>query len=441
MAEAQEPVNPRDYILQNWAVPALKERGFRKLNEIAWAKKLVSRGTEGRIVASFDEIEYVLIQLELFGGAYTVLWEGRIDEVYVPYVIDAAEEAFRSVPRYRYRYLDDYKHAFSMLIGGFLRGHLPKNIDVSKVYYRGGLGEAEIKEQDDDVENARRELLDVDEPWDGPWHDDLASAGFERVRANEWYKQYPFMDGHLIILAEPHLNMPDLEGVDQTKPTLRLYCEYSNPHGGVDYPVQVFQRWVPLPVFRRALDLIESAINTSNALDGLQRTLEYGFYRLVPPLGPLIPESEPVDVRSFINDDTLIEFRAAMERLGWAFKGLVMVPKLSGGEIGEVQEHVFKRVSDGTIWTLYVAALGDGRLNAYGDGFKVLQGVDSQGRDREADDPWDIPERTQQVGMSVADFAEWVSDEALSTHGQNEQEYNFDDDYDPRAEPEYWQDR
>ena len=177
---------------------------------------------------------------------------------------------------------------------------------------------------------------------------------------------------------------------------------------------------MPLEVFPKALDLIESAFNTTNHLDGLQRTLEYGFYRLVPPLGPLVKEN--VDPKDFIADDLMLTFRNVMEARGWKFKKLSTVPKVDGS--GNVQEHIFKYVSDGTIWTINASILSDGRLYAFGGGFKVLQGY-SQGREVQEDDDWTVEDMTQEVGMTVDDFADLVTDTALDTHGQDPDTHEF----------------
>ena len=224
-------------MLSNLALSALKERGYRALNSLSWFKVVYNRGDEGRVIVSFqDNFAHVELVKHEREGTWTSLWEGYIEEYYTPFAAQAAEQAFEACKRHRYSYGDDYKNDISTFVSGFLRDLLPAKTNIAKIYYRGGIGEAQDARDfivnlppDADTEDARRELLDVHEPWDGPWHDPLRDRGFERVKADSWYKQYPFQEGYLIILAEPHLNVPDEEGFDQTKPTLRLYCEVQQP--------------------------------------------------------------------------------------------------------------------------------------------------------------------------------------------------------------------
>jgi len=252
-------------------------------------------------------------------------------------------------------------------------------------------GQAILKEtQDMDDADIRRELLDVDDMWDGPWHDELVATGFERVKAETWFKTYPFMNGQIVIMAEPHLNVPDEEVLNPTNPVVRLYCEYTNPREGSDYPVQVFQRWVPVPKLKEAMPHVDQAVKTSTSLEQLQKTLEYGFYRLAS----WWPGPSAVA-------DSLPQFRVALESRGWQFGKLNAIPMVGGGE---VQEHVYKKVNKGTVWTLNASLTPQGRLFAFGSGFKVVME-----NDEPKDVDWPLAEQTQPEGMGVPEFAELVS--------------------------------
>lgn len=230
-----------------------------------------------------------------------------------------------------------------------------------------------------------------------PWHDELVAAGFERTKAentypfNEtWFKTYPFMDGKIVIMAEPHLNVPDEEVLNPTNPIIRLYCEYTNPREGEDYPIQVFQRWVPVPKLKQAMPHVDQAVKTSTSLEQLQKTLEYGFYRLAS----WWPGPSAVA-------DSLPQFRAALESRGWQFGKLNAIPMVGGGE---VQEHVYKKVNKGTVWTLNASLTPQGKLFAFGSGFKVVME-----NDEPKDVDWPLAEQTQPEGMGVPEFAELVS--------------------------------
>jgi hypothetical protein len=99
--------------------------------------------------------------------------------------------------------------------------------------------------------------------------------------------------------------------------------------------------------------------------------------------------------------DSLPQFRAALESRGWRFDKLNAIPMVGGGE---VQEHVYKKVNKGTVWTLNASLTPHGKLFAFGSGFKVVME-----NDEPKDVDWPLAEQTQPEGMGVPEFAELVS--------------------------------